>query len=144
MQATAQPGAFTRTLEPATSARKVSWTGRVLSGLALLFLAFDSLGKVLQLAPVIKGSGDLGFPPSSVLGLGIIQSLCVLLYAIPRTSVFGAVLLTGWLGGAIATHLRLGNPLFSHTLFPIYVALFVWGGLYLRRADLRALFPVSR
>lgn len=117
------------------------WTGRVLSALAVLLLAFDSLGKLLEVAPVIEGSTALGYPASLVFSLGVILLLCVVAYAIPSTSVLGAVLLTGYLGGAIATHVRVENPLFTHTLFPVYVAAFVWGGLFLREARLRALLP---
>lgn len=115
-----------------TGSRKALWTGRLMSGLAILFLAFDSVGKVLQLPPFVQGSTEMGFAAGAVLWLGLIQVACVALYVLPRTSVLGAILLTGWFGGAIATHVRLGNPLFSHTLFPIYVAVLVWGGLCLR------------
>lgn len=117
------------------------WTGRVLSGLAVLFLVFDSVGKLLQVPPVVAGSIQLGYPADVVFGLGVTLLSCVLLYVIPRTSVLGALLLTGYLGGAVATHVRVGNPLFSHTLFPTYVAAFVWGGLFLRNPRLRAFLP---
>ena len=117
------------------------WTGRVLSGLAVLFLVFDSLGKLLQVPPVIAGSLELGYPADIVFSLGVILLSCVLVYLIPSTAVLGAVLLTGYLGGAVATHVRVGNPLFTHTLFPTYVAAFVWGGLFLRDARLREFLP---
>ena len=120
------------------------WTGRVLSGIAILFLLFDGIIHVLKPAPVIDGFAKLGFPVSVSVGLGILELGCLLLYLIPRTSVFGAVLLTGYLGGAIASQLRIAAPLFSTLLFPLYVALFVWGGLYLRDERLRALLPVRR
>ena len=116
-------------------------TGRILSSIAVLFLILDGVAKLLQLSPAIKGTIELGYPASTVFPMGVILLLCVITYLIPRTSVLGAVLLTGYLGGAIATHLRIGNPLLSHTLFPIYVALFIWGGLFLRDASLRAFFP---
>jgi len=122
-----------------TGSRKALWTGRLMSGLAILFLAFDTLGKVLELAPVIQGTTELGYAASVVLPLGIIELVCVVLYAIPRTSVLGAILLTGWFGGAIATHVHAGSPLFSHTLSPLYVAVLVWGGLSLRNRRVRAL-----
>ena len=125
-----------------TGSRKAQWAGRLMSGLAILFLAFDALGKVLGLPPFIQGTTELGYAVSAVFGLGLVQSLCVALYGVPRTSVLGAILLTGWFGGAIATHVRVGSPLFSHTLFPVYVALLVWGGLYLRNARLRALLSM--
>ena len=116
--------------------------GRTLSGLAVLFLGADALAKLLQVAPVVAGTAELGYPEGSVLVIGILEAACVAAYVVPPTSVLGALLLTGYLGGAIATHLRLGNPLFSHVLFPVYVALFVWGGLFLREARLRALLPL--
>jgi len=114
------------------------WTGRVLSGLAVLFLLFDSAAKLLEIPPAVAGTEQLGYPADIVFTLGAILLSCVIVYVIPRTSVLGAVLLTGYLGGAVATHVRVGNPLFSHELFPIYVAAFAWGGLVLRDARLRA------
>jgi hypothetical protein len=121
--------------------RGALWTGRILSTFAVLFLLFDSVGKLLEVPPVVAGTAGLGYPVATVVPLGVILLLSVVAYAIPGTSVLGAVLLTGYLGGAIATHLRVGNPLFSHTLFPVYVALVVWGGLFLRESRLRALLP---
>jgi len=118
---------------------KQLWTGRVVSGLAMLFLLFDSVIKVLRLPPAIEGTVQLGYPESVVLGIGLVQMVCLVAYAVPRTAIIGAVLMTGYLGGAIATHVRLGNPLFSHVLFPIYVAALVWGGLFLRDGRLRAI-----
>jgi hypothetical protein len=117
------------------------WTGRVLSGLAVLFLLFDSTGKLLEVQPVIDGTRQLGYPRDIVFTLGVILLSCVIAYLIPRTSVLGALFLTGYLGGAVATHVRVENPLFSHTLFPMYVAAFLWGGLVLRDARLRAFAP---
>ena len=124
--------------------RGALWTGRVFSTLAVVFLLFDSIGKLLQVPPVLAGSTQLGYPASTVLPIGVILLLCVVTYVVPSTSVLGAVLLTGFLGGAVATHVRVENPLFSHTLFPIYVALFVWGGLFLRDPRLRQLFPLAQ
>jgi hypothetical protein len=95
--------------------------------------------KLLQLAPAVEGTAKLGFPPDSVFIIGLLELACVVLYAYRRTSMLGAVLLTGYLGGALATHFRLGDPLFTHVLFPTYVASFAWGGLYLRDARLRGL-----
>ena len=121
------------------------WTGRILSGLAALALFADSLGKLVQAQPVIDGTLALGYPRDSVLMLGVILFTCVLAYVVPRTSVLGAILLTAYLGGAVATHVRVESPLFTHVLVPTYVAAFVWGGLLLRDARLRALFlPWSR
>jgi hypothetical protein len=118
------------------------WTGRVMTTLPVLFLLMDSVMKLLKPEPVVKATVQLGYPESVILGLGIVLLVCVTLYAIPRTSVLGAILLTGYLGGAVATHVRVGDPLFSHTLFPVYIALLVWGGLYLRDRRLRALIPL--
>ena len=112
-----------------------------LSALAVLFLLFDSTGKLLEVQPVIDGTIALGYPRSAVFSLGLIELICVAAYLIPRSSVFGAVLLTGYLGGAVATHVRVENPLFTHTLFPIYIAWFLWVGLLLRDPALRQFFP---
>ena len=84
----------------------------------------------------------LGYPAASVHWIGIIELVCLVLYLVPRTSVLGGLLLTGYLGGAIASHVRISSPLFTHTLFPVYVALVLWGGLYLREKRLRALVPL--
>jgi hypothetical protein len=119
--------------------KRALWAGRVVSSLVVLFLLFDSAIKLMKLGPVVEGTVRLGYPESTILGIGLALLVCVVAYVIPRTAVLGAILLTGYLGGAIATHVRVGNPLFSHTLFPIYVALLVWGGLYLRNGRLRAL-----
>ena len=124
--------------------KKSLWAGRVMSGWAILFLLFDSVIKLLKMAPAVEGTVQLGYPESAVVGIGIVEILCLLVYAIPRTSVVGAVLLTGYLGGAIATHVRVGSPLFTHVLFPIYVAALIWGGLLLRDERLRALVPFER
>ncbi|MFL5601688.1 MAG: DoxX family protein, partial [Gemmatimonadaceae bacterium] len=93
-------------------------------------------------AVVVTAFEQLGFPISASATIAIIELICVILYLIPRTSVLGAILLTGYLGGAIAVQVRIGAPLFSTTLFPIYVALFLWGGLYLRDQRVRALIPL--
>ncbi|MGH7546550.1 MAG: DoxX family protein [Gemmatimonadales bacterium] len=118
------------------------WAGRIMSGVAVLFLLFDSFGKVMRLAPVVEGTTQLGYPASVLLGIGTVELLCLVVYLIPRTSILGAILLTGYLGGAVATHVRIGSPLFSHVLFPIYVGVLTWGGLYLRDERLRALIPL--
>ena len=120
------------------------WTGRIMSGLPALFLLVDGVGKLVKPAPVVEGTVQLGYPESVLLGLGIVLLTCTVLYMIPRTAILGAILLTGYLGGAIATHVRVGSPLFSHTLFPVYVALLIWGGLYLRDDRLRSLIPLRR
>lgn len=128
---------------PATSTS--NWSHRIgwaLSGLVIAFLLFDAAIKLLVIQPVIDTMNALGYPPETAQGIGMLTLVCTLLYAWPRTSVLGAVLLTGLFGGAMATQLRVFNPLFSHLLFGGYLGLFVWGGLWLRDARLRALFPL--
>ena len=120
------------------------WTGRIMSALPALFLLVDGLGKLVKPAPVVEGTVQLGYPESVLLGLGIVLLTCTVLYVIPRTAILGAILLTGYLGGAIARHVRVGSPLFSHILFPVYLAVLIWGGLYLRDERLRALIPLRR
>jgi hypothetical protein len=142
------PSTSAQTLSPATPAsaaptavpsRKALWTGRVLSGLAALFLAFDGGFKLAMPPEAVASTAELGWPANVLQGLGVLELVLLATYLIPRTAVLGAVLWTGYLGGAIATHLRVGNPLFSHTLFPIYVAVLIWGGLWLRDRRVRAL-----
>lgn len=120
---------------------KALWTGRALSGLAILFLVFDGVTKVLKVTEVMEASAQLQFPDWTIPVIGVVLLCCTLVYAIPQTSVLGAVLLTGYLGGAVASQLRVGNPLFAETLFPIYFAVVVWAGLLLRESRLRALIP---
>ncbi len=110
----------------------------------MVFLLVDTVMKVLQLAPAVEGTVQLGYPASTVLAIGIIETICLALYVIPPTTMLGAVLFTGYLGGAIATHVRVGSPLLTHTLFPIFVGALLWGGLFLRDARLRALLPFRR
>jgi hypothetical protein len=118
--------------------------GYVLTTLVALFLTFDTALKVLRLAPAVQGTAALGYPADAVLWIGIIELVCLGLYLVPGTAVLGALLLTGYLGGAIASQMRVGSPLLSNTLFPIYVALLLWGGLYLRETRLRDLLPLRR
>lgn len=113
------------------------WAGRVPKTLLLAFLALDAGMKVLQLAPAMEGTARVGYPTSTVLGLGITLLACTLLYAIPRTSVLGAILLTAYLGGATATHVRMGEPFF----FPVAFGVLVWAALYTSEERLRALLP---
>jgi hypothetical protein len=124
-----------------SSAKKRSIAGYMLTGLVAAFLTFDTVMKLLQLAPAVQGTTELGYPAGTVVVIGAIELVCLVLYLVPRTAVLGALVLTGYLGGAIATHVRVGSPLPTHTLFPIYVALMVWGGLYLRESRLRELLP---
>lgn len=113
-----------------------------MSGLAVAFLIVDAGFKLLRPPMAIEANAELGYPASVVLPIGLIEVACLAIYLLPRTSVLGAVLWTGYLGGAIATHVRVGNQLFSHILFPIYVALLIWGGIWLRDEKLRAVFPL--
>jgi hypothetical protein len=118
------------------------WTGRIMSALPALFLLMDGVMKLAKPEFVVKATVQLGYPERVIFCLGIVVLVCVILYLIPRTAVLGAILLTGYLGGAVATHVRVGDPLFSHALFPVYVAILLWGGLYLREERLRALVPL--
>jgi DoxX-like family len=128
---------------PSPSSR-ARWAGRILTGLAAAFLLFDLGMKLSGAKEAVAGTVQLGWQPHHLPILGMIQLVCLIVYLIPRTAPLGAVLWTGYLGGAVATHLRLDNPLVSHTLFPVYVAVLVWGGLYLRDARVRALFGAAR
>ena len=119
------------------------WIGRMLSGIAIAFLLFDALGKLMRVAPVLEGTTRLGYPEGAVLPIGVLLLVGVVLYAIPRTSVLGAIYLAAYLGGAVATHFRVGSPLATHVLFPVYVAVFLWGGLALRSPRLLGLLLVS-
>ena len=121
-----------------------TWAGRVLTALPVLFLAFDGATKVMNVAPVREAMTQLGYPATLTATIGVLLLACLALYVAPPTAVLGAVLLTGYLGGAVASHLRVGNPLLSHTLFPVYVALMLWGGLALRDPRVRALLPRRR
>lgn len=120
------------------------WTGRILSGLVVVFLLFDGAIKLIPLDIVIEISRQLGIPTDLAVTLGVLTLIGTLLYAYPRTSVLGAILLTGYLGGAIYVHVRAGSPLFSHTLFGVYLGILLWAGLYLRDERLRLIFPWRR
>ena len=122
-----------------TSSKKMKITGWVLSILAILLLLADGFAKLIKPEPVVQATLQLGYPESTITTIGILVIICTIIYAIPRSAFFGAILLTGFLGGAIATHFRINNPLFSHTLFPVYILLFIWLGLYLRSSSLRKL-----
>lgn len=120
------------------------WIGWGLSGLVIAFLLVDAGMKLMALPIVLETSASLGWQggAASARELGVVLLISTLLYATPQTAVLGAILLTGYLGGAVATHARIGNPLFSHVLFGTYIGVLLWGGLYLRDARLRALFPL--
>jgi len=127
-----------------TASKGKLWSARIMQGIAVVFLLWDTGIKLARESHAVEGTIQLGYPDSSVVTIGIIELTCLILYLIPRTSIFGAILMTGYLGGAVATHLRLGNPLFSHILFSVYVAILLWGGVYLRDERLRALIPLRK
>lgn len=119
----------------------MQWAGYTLSTLVILFMVMDATMKLLRLPVVLETTTQIGWPVASVVPLGIVLLICTALYAIPRTAVLGAILLTAYLGGAVATQARIGSPVFSHVLFGVYLGVMLWGGLYLRDDRLRALIP---
>jgi hypothetical protein len=121
--------------------KKSVWTGRIISALVVLFLLFDGVTKVMKEAHVLAAAAQLGFTERTIVGIGALLLACTAVYVIPRTSILGAILLTGYLGGATATNVRAGDPLFE-TLFPVIFGVLVWGGLFLRDEPLRALIPL--
>jgi hypothetical protein len=125
-----------------TAVKKSLLTGRIISALPILFLLVDGVMKLAKPAIVVNATVELGYPETVILPIGIVLLACTVLYVIPRTSVLGAILLTGYLGGAVATQVRVGNPLISHILFPGYVAMLLWGGLWLRDPRLREFIPL--
>ena len=118
------------------------WAGRIISALVVLFLIFDGVTKVMKVNAVMEATARLGFPANLIVGIGVVLLACTAVYVIPRTSILGAILLTGYLGGAAVTNLRAGSSLFGETLFPVYFGVFVWAGLYLRDERLHALIPL--
>lgn len=121
--------------------RKMIWAGRIMSGLPAALLLLDAVMKFVKPIEVVRGSVELGYSENVIMPLGVVLLISTLLYIFPRTAVLGAILLTGYLGGAVATHVRVSNPMFTHTLFPIYFGILLWGGLVLRDRRLRALLP---
>ncbi|MCZ8523013.1 MULTISPECIES: DoxX family protein [Paenibacillus] len=115
------------------------WTARAMSGIVVLFMLFDGIGKIAKPAPVIEGTLTLGFTENHLVAMGVLGLFCTILYALPRTRFLGALLLTGYLGGAVAAHLRVDHPLWSHMMFPVYVAVLAWGALWLTDRRLRHL-----
>jgi hypothetical protein len=132
------------TVEPGFIGKKALWTGRVLTGLVTAFLLFDATIHLLRPAPVAEAFARLHLSLGIAVYLGVIELACIALYVFPRTSILGAIFLTGYLGGAIATQMPYSKSFFGETLFPVYVAAFIWGGLYLRDERLRALVPWRR
>lgn len=120
------------------------WTARVMSWLVILFMLFDAIMKFIQPEMVVETTLGLGYEQHHIATLGVLALICTILYAIPRTSILGAVLLTGYYGGVVATHLRIDNPLFTHMLFPVYLAILAWGGIWLVNAKLRELIPLEK
>jgi uncharacterized membrane protein YphA (DoxX/SURF4 family) len=121
----------------------MTWAGRVISTLPVLLLLFSSSGKLLKAPQAVDEFTRLGYPDSVIFGLGIVELVCAILYAIPRTAILGAILLTGYLGGAIATHVRVGDPVFN-IIMPVIIGVFIWAGVFLRDERLRAYLPLRR
>lgn len=130
-------------MEPTISKGQL-WTGRVLSTIVVLFMLFDGIMKFMKPQIVIDSTRQLGYAEHHIAIMAFLATLSAVLYAIPRTSVLGAIILTGYLGGAIATNLRLDLSLFGNVLFPVYMGIFAWGGLWLRNLKLREIFPLTK
>ena len=127
-----------------SESKTMNWAGWTMSGVVVLFLLLDGITKLMMITPVVEATKQIGYPENLVRPIGIIGLVCAVLYAVPRTAMLGAILLTGLLGGAIASKLRLEEPLFGQVLFGVYVGALAWGGLYLRDDRLRALIPLRR
>ena len=132
------------TIKPVSISKKSIWTGRIISTIVVLFMLFDSITKLLMLDAVVEGTTQIGYPADVIWIIGLILLVCTLTYINPRTSILGAILLTGYLGGAVASNLRITAPLFSHILAPVYIGILAWSGLYLRNKHLRLLFPLLK
>ena len=128
---------------PAPGTKSLIWTGRVISALVVLFLVFDGAMKVVREIHTITASAELGYSPGSMVWIGALLLVCTAIYVIPRTAVLGAILLTGYLGGAVASNVRVGHPVFE-CIFPVIFGVLVWAGLFLREPRLRALLPLAR
>ena len=131
-------------MENSNPTKTVRWISYSMSGLVIMFMLMDSIMKFVKPAEVIEGTLALGFTEDHLIIIGSLGLTSTLLYIFPPTSILGAVLLTGYFGGAMATHVRLNNPLFTHILFTVYLGIFMWGGLWLRNTKLRALFPMIK
>jgi hypothetical protein len=127
-----------------STASAAVWSGRIISGILVVLLLIDAAFKFTTIPEVTEGTAALGWSATKLVPLGLLLITCTLLYAFPPTAVLGAILLTGYLGGAVATHVRIDNPLFTHVLFGVYVGVAIWGGLFLRDPRLRALLPWRR
>jgi hypothetical protein len=129
--------------QTASLSKKRVWAGRIISALAILFLLFDAIAKLMKVAPVLEASARLGLPAYLIVGIGSLLFVCVVIYAIPGTCTLGAILLTGYLGGAVATHVRVSDSLFE-TLFPVIFGVLIWAGIFLRGDHLRILIPLRK
>lgn len=139
-----QAAAMEQPSSGATSASMASvWVGRILSALTVLFMLFDAIMKLAKPAPVLEASARIGIPASQIVSIGVLLLISTIIYAIPRSAVLGAVLLTGYLGGAVAIQMRAGSPAFE-TVFPVLFGIVLWAGVYLRDCGLRRVFPVKR
>jgi len=127
----------------ANESKGMLWTGRILSGLMALLFVFDGVGHLMKPPPVVEAFARLGYPLSASVGIGILALVCTAIYVTPRTSIFGAILMTGYLGGAVSTHVRAGSTLFE-TIFPVILGALMWAGIYVRDAQLRKLIPLRR
>lgn len=125
----------------ATISKGRLWTGRIMSTIVILFMLFDGIGKLFKPASVVEGTLALGFADRHIAAIGILALISVLPYAFPRTSFWGALLLTGFFGGVVSAQIRVDAPLFTHILFPVYLAILTWGGIWLRDERIRKLFP---
>jgi Ca2+/Na+ antiporter len=143
MSATSQPDLQTETSRTSLSKKSI-WAGRIISGFITAFMIFDGVIHILRPAPVVEGFAKLHFPLRLAVPLAIVELVCLLLYVIPRTSILGAILLTGYYGGAVAIQLPTGNSLFGEILFPVYFGILLWAGIYLRDERLRSLIPFRR
>jgi Na+/phosphate symporter len=127
----------------ATESKGTLWTGRVLSGLMALFFVLDGVGHLMKPAPVVEAFSRLGYPLSASVWIGLLALICTAIYVTPRTSVLGAILLTGYMGGAVSTHVRAGSSPFE-TILPVILGALVWAGIFVRDAQLRQLIPLRR
>lgn len=127
-----------------SSSKPALWAGRIMSGFTVLFMLFDAISKLAMEHHVVEATTNIGYSQEVIRPLGIVLLACTILYAIPRTAIFGAILLTGYLGGAVASKVRIDDPLFSSVLFGVYFGILAWGGLYLRDERLRSLIPLQK
>jgi hypothetical protein len=140
---TLEAAAFAPSATPTAPSSGKRWTGRILAGLPLLFMAWDATVKLIQIPMVVEASAKIGFARSTLPVLGTLELAAILFTLFPRTRVFGAVLLTAYLGGAVAIHVQHGDPLLTHTLFPVFFASLIWGGLTLLDQRVRGVSPLA-